>query len=35
MADELETLSENDDIEPASDQDDDDNDVEAHVMVRP
>jgi hypothetical protein len=35
MADEPETLSEDEDVEAASDQNDDDNDFEAHVLARP
>jgi hypothetical protein len=35
MADEPETLSESDDLEPTSEQDDDENDFEAHVLARP
>jgi hypothetical protein len=35
MADEPETVPENEDLEATADQDDDDNDFEAHVFARP
>ena len=35
MADEPETVSENEDLEATTAQDDDENDFEAHVLARP